>query len=136
MCILHIYWTEQVTPQIVTLYTAKEPQGLHIPSSASSASGDPVGMARGGTLEAFVNEMDAFASAAGAQLGEAPETAETAGVHGCRLTYRTVDGGTVTIPAPAYSLGEVAIAQALYRSAAADGRSERVYTVGSEPPAP
>ena len=73
-----------ITPQVVTLYTEREPQGVHIPSSASTgASEGSAALTRGGTLEAFVNEMDAFASAAGGQL---IETAD-AEAQGHTLTY-------------------------------------------------
>mgnify|MGYP003335381659 CR=1 FL=1 len=118
-----------VTPQVVTLYTNTEPQGVHIPSSASTANEGSVSeeLCRGGTLEAFVNEMQAFALAAGAQL----EATTDDSVGTPMLTYRAISGDTVTIPAPSYSLGEVAIAQALYRSAGADGQIERVNTAGS-----
>ena len=118
-----------ITPQVVTLYTERERQGVHIPSSASTRAPEgSVAIARGGTLEAFVNELDAFAAAA---RGQARENAGAA-MQGQTLTYHTSNGETVTIPAPSYSLGEVAVAQALYRSTAADGKIERVNAAGSE----
>lgn len=121
-----------VTPQIITLYTEREPQGVHIPSSTSTgASKGSDAIARGGTLEAFVNEMDAFASVVGATL----ETTHDTPAQGCTLRYRTSDSSTVSIPEPSYSLGEVAVAQALYRSAAAGGAVERVSTTASSEPA-
>ena len=116
-----------ITPQVVTLYTDAEPQGVHIPSSASTLNKDGEELHRGGTLEAFVNEMEAFASAAGTQV----DATANDGAENPSMTYRTIDGDILKLPAPSYSFGEVAIAQALYRSAAADGRIERTNVAGS-----
>ena len=66
-----------------------------------------------------------------AARGQVRENAGAA-MQGQTLTYHTSNGGTVTIPAPSYSLGEVAVAQALYRSTAANGMIERVNAASAE----
>ena len=122
-----------VTPQVVRLYTTDEPGGVDIPSSfylAGEEDDDGTAAAlgeeearRGGTLEAFVNEMAAFAAAVEEELqlqegGEgAPEV--------------LAKGAVAALPVPKFSLGEVAIAQALYRSAAAGGQIESVVASAS-----